>query len=36
MGAVLLIATEPQASVATVIGLLAVAGGAVGGAKLWI
>jgi hypothetical protein len=36
MGAVLLIASAPQASVATLVGLVAVAGGAVGAAYLWL
>jgi len=36
MGAVLLIASAPQASLATLIGLLAVASGALGGAYIWL
>jgi hypothetical protein len=36
MGAVLLIGSAPQASVATLVGLLAVAGGAVGAAYAWL
>jgi hypothetical protein len=36
MGALLLIASAPEASVATLVGLLAVAAGAVGAAYLWL
>jgi hypothetical protein len=36
MGAALLIASAPQASMATLVGLLAVAAGAVGAAYLWL